>query len=224
MSPFSIKNCWQALIASDYCCSCQANGPLLCDSCYQLVEFFWQEDLKWQVAANFEQLYFDELRVLAKFKPPLSKLIKALKYQHHARAAKFLGQMLFFNSSLNFQQFDLITFTPIHPSKLHRRTYNQSQLMAEELALWSQQAVANVLERLKPGRAQASISDRQERLTRINGVFAVRPDWQNQLAGKKILLIDDVITTGATANQLSRQLKQAGANWVTVLAVASKFT
>ena len=224
MQHFSFQNCWQALIASDCCCSCQANGPLLCDSCYQLVEFFWQEDLKWQVAANFEQLYFDELRVLAKFKPPLSNLIKAIKYQHHARAAKFLGQMLCFNSSLNFQQFDLITFTPIHPSKQRRRTYNQSQLIAEELALWSQQSVANVLERLKPGRAQASISDRQQRLSRLKGVFALRPQWQSQVTNKKILLIDDVITTGATANQLSRQLKQAGASWVTVLAVASKFT
>ena len=196
---------------------------MICSSCYQLIEFYWQEDLTWQLKKNFEEIYFDEVRVMAKFKTPLNQLIKALKYKQHSRAAKFLGQMLFFHLNLDFKSFDLITFVPIHQRKIKARGYNQAELIAQELGLWSQIPVKNVLLRTKNTKAQASVKNKAERLARLKQVFVIKNAWQSQLKDKKILLIDDVITTGATSNSVSQELKKAGVDWITVLAVASKF-
>lgn len=193
---------------------------MLCDSCYQLVEFFWQKDRCHDYAKNFKEVFFDEVYVMAKFQAPLSSLIKALKYQHHQRAAQFLGQMLFWHLNIIWQNYDLITFVPLHLQKLRQRGYNQSQLIAEEIGHWTQLPVHNLVKRLKNTPAQAKISNKNERLNRLNGLFALKNKLSADLTGQNIVLIDDVITTGATVNAVCRTLKQAGVKLITVICLA----
>jgi ComF family protein len=219
---FSFFQFWQAFIFPDFCQHCQKLGPMLCDSCYQLVEFFWQEDFSTFFAKNFEQSYFDQVRVMARFKQPLSSLIKALKYQHHSRAAKFLAQMLFFHVNVDYQKIDCISFVPIHFQKVKKRGYNQGQLIAQELALWSQKPCLDLLIKNKNSQSQASISDKEKRLKRLADSFNISALYKNALSNKNILLIDDVITTGATINSVSLVLKNNGAKSITTLALASK--
>ena len=196
---------------------------MLCKACYQLVEFYWQADRLWQVQNNFPTIYFDQLWVMAKFKSPLSNLIKALKYHSHSRAGQFFGQMLYFHLNLNWSNYDLITFIPIHLQKKKLRGYNQAAIIASELALWNGLTVSNLLERRKNTRAQARVKSKTERLARLEGIFRLKQEFRSKIKGKKILLIDDVITTGATVNGASRVLKAADATQITVLTVASKF-
>ena len=222
MKNFSFFQFWQAFLFPDFCQHCQKLGPMLCESCYQLIEFFWQEDFSQLFAKNFDQVYFDQVRVMASFKQPLSSLIKALKYQHHSRAAKFLAQMLYFHVNINYQTIDIITFIPIHPQKRKKRGYNQSQLLAQELSVWSQKPCLKLLTKTKNTKPQAQITDKNQRLKRLNNSFAISPFYQNALFKQNILLIDDVITTGATSNSASQILKKNGVNSVIVLALASK--
>ncbi len=222
MKKFSIAQVCQALIFPDFCQHCQQLGPMLCESCYQLIEFFWQEDFKEFFAKNFDQVYFDQVKIMAAFKPPLSSLIKALKYHHHSRAGKFLGQMLYFYVNLDYHNIDIISFVPIHPQKRKKRGYNQAQLLAQELSLWSQKPCLTLLVKTKNTKPQAQITRKDQRLARLNNSFAISTLYQNALFGQNILLIDDVITTGATSNNVSQILKNNGANSITVLALASK--
>lgn len=220
MRHFSWRNFWQAWLLPDFCCHCQRLGPLLCEGCYQLVDFFWQGDRRQDYAKNFREIYFDEVRVLAKFKAPLSQLIKALKYQHHRRGAQFLGQMLFWHLNVHWENYALITYVPLHRQKLRHRGYNQSQLIAEELGRWTGLPVQELMERQRHTQAQASIKDKQERLARLDQVFALKNLSTTHLASQKIILIDDVITTGATVNAVCRELKRTPIAWITVLALA----
>lgn len=222
MKKFSIAQICQAFIFPDFCQHCQKLGPMLCESCYQLIEFFWQEDFKEFFSKNFDQSYFDQVKIMAAFKPPLSSLIKALKYHHHGRAAKFLAQMLYFHVKLDYQQIDIISFVPIHPQKRKKRGYNQAQLIAQELSLWSQKPCFELLIKTINTKPQAQVTNKDKRLQRLNNSFAISTFYQNALFKQNILLIDDVITTGATSNSVSQILKNNGANSITVLALASK--
>jgi len=219
---FSIAQICQALIFPDFCQHCQQLGPMLCESCYQLIDFFWQEDYKEFFSENFDQVYFDQVKIMAAFKPPLSSLIKALKYHHHSRAAKFLAQMLYFYVNIDYQKIDIISFVPMHPQKRKKRGYNQTQLIAQELSLWSQTPCLELLVKSKNTKPQAQITNKDKRLKRLKDSFAISTFYQNALFKQNILLIDDVITTGATSNNVSQILKNNGANFITVLALASK--
>jgi len=222
MKNFSFFQFWQAFLFPDFCQHCQKLGPILCESCYQLIEFFWQEDFTQLFAKNFDQVYFDQVRVMASFQQPLSSLIKSLKYQHHSRAAKFLAQMLYFHVNLNYQKIDIITFVPIHSQKTKKRGYNQSQLLAQELSVWSQKPCLELLIKIKNTKPQAQITTKEKRLKRLDNSFNISHIYQNALFKQNILLIDDVITTGATSNSVSQILKNNGANSVIALALASK--
>lgn len=222
MKGFSIAQLGQAFIYPDFCQHCQRLGPILCESCYQLVEFFWQEDFREFFAKNFERAYFDQIKIMASFKPPFSSLIKALKYHHHGRAAKFLAQMLYFHVNINYQNIDIISFVPIHPQKRKKRGYNQAQLIAQELSLWSKKPCLDLLIKRKNTKAQAQISSKSTRLKRLAGSFVASSLYENQLLNKRILLIDDVITTGATINSISQVLKDKQAKSINVLTLASK--
>lgn len=222
LSDWSFSHFWQAFIFPDFCQNCQKLGPILCESCYQLVEFFWQEDLTQLFCKNFTQVYFDQVKIMASFKKPLSSLIKSLKYQHHSRAAKFLAQMLFFHVYIDYQEIDYISFIPIHPQKNKKRGYNQSQLIAQELALWAKKPCKNFLLKNKNTKAQAQITDKKSRLARLNHNFAIVPEYKNSLVNRKILLIDDVITTAATINSACQILKENGARTIIALALGAK--
>lgn len=157
---------------------------------------------------------------MAKFSGSLMKLLKALKYHDSKNLAPFLAKMLW--RHLIIPPADLISFIPLHPRKLHLRGYNQSQEIALELGKILQITVKNLLEKKENTKAQAQVKNQQERLQRMQGVFQIRAKYKNLIKDKRILLIDDVLTTGATLNAVSQTLKEAHAKTIIGLIVASK--
>lgn len=113
---------------------------------------------------------------------------------------------------------DLLIPVPLHPRKERERGFNQSALMAEGIAaeadLWLS---IKALERRKYTRQQTRLKG-NKRLANVSGAFTVRD--VDSVAGKRILLLDDVITTGATAAHCVYALWEAGAEMVIVLGVA----
>ena len=114
--------------------------------------------------------------------------------------------------------FDLITPVPIHGSKLAERGFNQAEMLASYLSVETGIPFEKGLLRKTGERAPSFRMNRKERIESIKGTFeAARPE---KLNGRGVILVDDVYTTGSTANEASRILKKAGAARIQVVTLA----
>jgi len=151
----------------------------------------------------------------------VQRLLHRLKYKGAQELGEHLGQRygsLLSEHQYN-QQFDLIVPVPLHKYKLRRRGYNQSDTFAKGLAEamqvpWSSNTLARLLD-----TATQTKKNRLDRWQNVEQVFGVaRPE---QVQGKRILVIDDVMTTGATLEACAVELLKAGAAEVSVVAIAA---
>lgn len=148
------------------------------------------------------------------------KLITSFKYSDKTELSILLGKYLYKFGSDIIAPEKIIIPVPIHSLKLISRKYNQSALLAKELSkLCSLKVLYNVLIKNKMSKPQAGLnfSKRQENL---KNSFIIKN--KKLIKGKEIILIDDVITTGATIEKCCRKLLQAGVKSVEVLSVAKR--
>jgi ComF family protein len=164
---------------------------------------------------------FDAVYSYGSYEGTLRKLIHVYKYDGveplAAPFGKLLAQVL-----PREEHFDVVVPMPLHWRKRWQRGFNQAELLAREIARRWNAPVNHALRRRRAGRPQAGLTNAQRR-SNVAGVFAIKRnlfDEQKPLKGKRVLLIDDVFTTGATASACARVLKRAGAEHVTLLALA----
>lgn len=146
----------------------------------------------------------------------LRDLIQLFKYSNMPSLAKPLGEFLRTGYPRGIQ-FDALVPMPIHPSRLRERGYNQAELLARSLEPITNLSIERLVDRTKKTEKQAGLTPRQRRLN-VQNAFHV-PDAL-LVRGKRVLLVDDVLTTGASANACALALKQAGASSVALLALA----
>ena len=117
---------------------------------------------------------------------------------------------------------DWVLPLPLSPQRLQTRGFNQSWLLAQQLTRHSQTAAradARLLLRIRDTRPQSQLL-RGERLTNVKGAFMVNPLRANQLVGRRVVLVDDVMTSGASIYTAAQALQNAGAAQVTALVLA----
>lgn len=159
---------------------------------------------------------FDAAYSFGFYEGELRELIHLFKYGRVQTLAKPLGRLL----ALAFprdQRFDLIVPMPLHWRKRWQRGFNQSALLASEMGRRANVPVKNALRRVRFTTSQAGLTNAKRRLN-VSGAFRARRSAI--LQGKRVLLIDDVMTTGATAASCARALKMAGVEQVTLLTLA----
>ncbi len=157
---------------------------------------------------------FDEAFCYGAYQGTLRKLIHLFKYSGMRRLAKPLSALAA-GALPRDREFDLVTAVPLHWFKRWRRGFNQSELLGQAIARARNIPSASVLRRTGATRAQAGLSNAQRR-ENVAGAFRAR----RRLNGLRILLVDDVMTTGATAGACAKALKKAGARSVSVLSLA----
>ncbi len=145
---------------------------------------------------------------------PLDKLLQSFKYVHRLSLAPFLGNWLAEEAAGCVA--DLIIPLPLHRTRLRERGFNQALELARPVADVLKKPIdTDCCTRIRHTAAQAGLPWR-ERAKNIRGAFHCSMD----LSGKRILLVDDVMTTGATLNECARTLKLHGAEEVTLMVVA----
>jgi ComF family protein len=163
--------------------------------------------------------HFERARAVGAYAGSLRSAIRQFKYRGGLMFAKHLGQMLAGHGSrlVTVEALDLIVPVPLHRRKLRQRGYNQSLELARHAgARWGVPVAAEWLVRHRETPKQTALT-RQERFRNVLGAFA----WRGPvLEDKRVLLIDDVYTSGATANECARVLKMSGAGTVEVLTLA----
>jgi ComF family protein len=159
---------------------------------------------------------FDKVYTFGSYEDTLRELIHLFKYGRIRPLARVLGELTA-RAIPREHRFDLIVPMPLHWRKRWSRGYNQSELLAKEVARRWGVPVKNIVRRVKATAPQAGLSNSKRRLN-VRAAFRMRKG--SNIKGLRVLLIDDVVTTGSTASACASVLKRAGAGHVAVAAVA----
>lgn len=163
---------------------------------------------------------FDRLRAVASHEGAVRDLVHRLKYGDRTDLAPMMARWMWRAGQEALAQADAIVPVPLHRWRLFSRQYNQSAELGRALAqLSGKPMVSSVLVRIKRTQKQVGLSAKG-RADNVKGAFKVLERRRDAVLGRKLVLIDDVYTTGATVNAASRALKRAGAAEVTVLTFA----
>lgn len=165
--------------------------------------------------------HFDRGRAILRYDDNSKKPILALKHSDRLDLVPAFGRWLERSGQPFFAACDMIVPVPLHRMRLWKRRYNQSAEIARAVARLTGIALAPlVLERLRHTPSQGTMPSAKARRRNVRGAFAVPKVRRDEVRSRSILLVDDVLTTGATADACARALKRAGAKSVFVLALA----
>jgi ComF family protein len=163
---------------------------------------------------------FDRARAAVLFEGPARDLVHALKYHDHTETVRLIGRMTARAGAEILGDADVLVPLPLHRHRLWRRKFNQAALIALEVGRASGVAVdADALRRIRATRPQVGLGE-SERIANVRGAFRVPASHRAAIAGRRVVLVDDVLTTGATVSAATRALKRAGAARVDVLTFA----
>jgi competence protein ComFC len=142
------------------------------------------------------------------------ELIHRFKYGNETSIARIMGELSADKIQKKKIDFDCIVPVPLHWTRRLTRGYNQTELFASIIAKQTKKPLTKLLKRVKYTKKQASL-ERKKRLKNLDGAFAVRKP--KNCENRKILLVDDVMTTGTTLSIAAAALLKAGAAEVNVL-------
>ena len=165
--------------------------------------------------------HFDSARSLFTARGLVRNVIHRFKYNHEHYFQPLINCWLKSANRFPDTSYDWVIPVPLHSIKRREREFNQAEHMANTISCLLKTAInTNALERIKYTQTQTHLS-RTKRLRNMQGAFAIGRNYKLQGA---ILLVDDVMTTGATVNACAYILKQAGARTVNVLTLARGFS
>lgn len=204
------RQCWSQVrfIRPPYCDRCglpfagDITQAFICSNCHEV------------------KLHFTCARSAVAAKGVVLEVIHRFKYGRALWFENFLADLLVREAApaLREKSWDLLVPVPLHPRKQREREFNQSALLTQHLSRATKiPCEEGLLRRTKPTETQTHLN-RDQRTANMRSAFAVRPGAC--LNGSRIVLVDDVLTTGATTNDCARALRQAGAAEVCVWTVA----
>ena len=163
---------------------------------------------------------WDRARAAVRFDERSRRLVHDLKYRDRHEVAALMARLMAVAGQSLMAESACVVPVPLYRWRLWRRRYNQSALLARRLCRPELLPFRpDLLERTRPTAAQVGLGYR-ERTANVRNAFRVPEAVRGEIAGRTVLLVDDVITSGATANACAAALRKAGAARVNVLAFA----
>lgn len=199
----------------------------LCDTCWEQIELLtppWCQICglpRWStVCADCREHLplFRKLRAIAFYEPTLREAIHLMKYEKKQVISKHLIQLLQAHLPVDLAStdYDFLLPIPLHTNRLRQRGFNQAEQIAQGIAqVWGVPVRTDILFRIRDTVPLSSLESRAERRKNIAGAFEVRS--QDAIQGQKILLIDDIFTTGTTINEALKVLQVANPDCIDVL-------
>lgn len=205
------------------CASCQKtiapNLPPFCVKCSRHLKN--PNKNSWCPQCQKTQPFFDQAWAATRYTDSMKNLIHLFKYKNKTALQYLFSNIIISfieNYHIDIKQFDFIVPIPLHPTKLRERQYNQTDLIAQNLSHKFHIPLSrNNLIRQKHTKTQALLNEK-ERWTNTKDAFRIR--HPSNFLEKSILIVDDLITTGATVCEATRILKQAQAKYIGILTLA----
>lgn len=219
------------------CVACQAataQAQALCPACWGEMRFIERPycerlgtpfaidlgDGMVSPAAIADPPVFARARAVCRFDGTARELVHRLKYGDRTDLALTMGRMMIQAGRELLPEADVIVPVPLHRFRLWTRRFNQAAALAQVVARGSGVPLAPLaLARVKRTRQQVGLT-RAQRADNLQGAFKVLPAARPQIEGRRVLLVDDVLTTGATGNAAARALLRGGARTVDILTFA----
>lgn len=209
---------WQA---QPICRTCQQSWRIELPRC-QRCALPWPDAARANACAACEvrQPEFDRAITALDYLPPWSGLISRFKFQRASSLQDHFVGLMAEAIRQRPRRVDLILPVPLSAARLAERGYNQAWLLAKGLGqALHHPATDHALIRTRSTPRLMTL-DSEERLRAIHGAFQVSPTWAGRLRGRHIALVDDVLTTGATLDEISRLLRQHGVAGVSAWVLA----
>lgn len=201
-----------------FCEECESKLPKndhnFCDHCGRKTE----QKENFCLSCKERQVYLDKARSSFCYEYPISNLIKSYKYYGKKYLVNLFSHYLYQTAIKNDFKPDYICYVPMTKKALRKRKFNHGELLAKQLGEKLSVEVLDCIEKVRETKRQANL-DRKERLNNLQGSFHLsqRKIFEN----KKIIIVDDVLTTGATSEVLAKLIKGANAKSVYLLTIAS---
>ena len=209
--------------------------PPVCGICNQVGERYLCEKCKQEIICskiylnqldlyqNSTSVFIDEHFYLFSYTDMIREKILQYKFNDKAYLANTIYEFFMNNEKLYrfLKKYDIIIPVPISTIRKRERGYNQSELLARKISkLAGNYYDTQVLKKTKRNQPQSKLN-KEQRKENVKNVYKIQN--KRRIQNKKILLLDDVYTTGATVNECARMLKQAGSQSVGVLTIAKDF-
>ncbi|MBM3138410.1 MAG: ComF family protein [Chloroflexi bacterium] len=209
---------WKAVdyIFPPFCCHCGRLGYEICPDCFESIEMIDQslfcekcgKSKHKDKVCNTEGIFFDRIHSWGYYTGPLKSIVQKLKYNRGLGLVRYLIPDLCDCISLWFDDLDLIIPLPLGRKRELSRGYNQTALFAKPIARELQMKyLPGAVERTRETISQVGLSAAERKAN----IFEAFHSDQTLVTGLKILLMDDITTTGATINECAKSLKLAGA-------------
>ncbi|MBR1735050.1 MAG: ComF family protein [Alphaproteobacteria bacterium] len=214
------------------CCNRLVDNQGLCADCWSKIN--WISEPKCRICGapfvfEVDQIcaaclankpYFDKAVSVFVYNERSKSMILKFKHQDATYMYEYLANLMYKTAVNEISQSDVIVPVPVSFIKRLKRKYNQSELLACELRRLSNIAYEpRVLKKIKQTMPQEGLSGKARRKNVI-GSFGIDKKFENSIADKNVLLIDDVFTTGATVNECAKVLKEHKAKTVKVITLA----
>lgn len=208
--------CVLDIIFPQKCGICGKVGGSICDKCYENLK-------KYEIKRQHEDLFF-----VYQYEGELRKLILDYKFNDKSYLYKTFAKCLIKNKNVCqfLNCYDIIIPVPLHKKRLHKRGYNQAELVARELSkeltLNNRKilCLSNALIKNKNIKPQSEKGIAQRKAD-IKGIYEVKN--ANSIKNKKVILFDDIYTTGSTAEECKKMLLEAGVSKVGILTIAKDY-
>jgi len=218
-----------------HCLNCEkiiSRDALFCEVCWHKLQFITEPKCQicsypFEIEISFaspicskclaKKPSFDRTVTIFRFNEILSKAIGDLKYRDQTFLAQKLARILAPKIKSEIDNCDVLCVVPLHLKKLRRRKFNQAALIAKKIS--TKKFIPDLLWRLVDTVPQVMLKKKQ-RETNLKKVFLVNKKYRDFLRGKKVVLLDDVMTTGATLESCAKALKKCGAKEVVVVVIA----
>lgn len=195
------------------CVTCQRPVHFVCEHCFERIVF-----CDTPPPHNNTHTALTTVTTVAEYSPPISDLIHTCKYQGIKAIGYYLGQLAYYWA--HTPAVELVTAIPADPIRRRQRGFNQTELIASELARLHHLPFQMLLQKTRHTSSQVQAGSKVARLQNLKGLFTYcGPDPPRH---QSVLLVDDVFTTGATLEECAHVLKAVGYKQIHGLTIAVK--